>query len=155
MQIYELKLRIDRSSEKEIVQRLNLAFIKEYKDTDTYLKDENGVILKIKDLGKQSIFYEIHLTQEHIFDIQGTDVTESERAEIIKEHPITKQLHRTKRMYGWNKFSVKCSFDYIDEFPSTLFLEVHSDSRESVLKAKENLSGLGFIDIIKVGYNQL
>ena len=153
VQIYELKLEINRDAEMGIVERLGLDFIKEYKDVDIYL-DGGDKIFKIKDLRDKSIFYIIKLKGD-IFEIRGENVLAERRTSILEESAVRKELHRTKRMYRWDKFFVKCSFDYIEEFPDRLFLEVHSEEMSNVERAKGHLFDLGFKNVIRVGYNEL
>lgn len=145
-QIFEIKFEVD--SEERYVKELGLEFVKEYIAIDYYLIDGEKT-LKLKLLSDKLFFYEISYDGD-CFDIKGKEVTEKEGEKLFEKKKS--EINRRKRVYFWKKFEVKVDFDYMKEFPSRLFLEVHSDNKKNVLKAKKFLKNL---KEIKIGYDKL
>jgi len=152
-QIFEAKFEIDKDAEKEIVEKLDLEFDNEHEATDHYLNEE-GLKIKFVSDGR-IILYEVKF-DGNCFDIKGKDIGEEEKDELLKNNPIKIEINRKKRQYRFKEFNVKIDFDYMKQFPNRLFLEIHSDNKEDVLKAKKYVEEkLGLDKFIMVAYDAL
>ena len=150
--LYEAKFKVPKDSEARIVKDLELHFLIEYSDKDTYLGNLGPKSLKLKYVDDRIIVYKMDIA-DGIFEIDTNDIDPSERDDLLSKHPIGSVLDRTKRVYFWNKFGLNCDFDYIKNFPNTLFLEVHSIDRKLVARGKDHLHRVGFKDLVEVPYN--
>lgn len=152
--IFETKFEVGFKDENILARKLGLEFQKEYTDVDFYLRSHAGKTLKIKHVGKGAILYEV-VFEGGVFRIAGRDITEKEKEEVLRKHPINLEINRRKRAYLLEKIQVKMDFDYMQQFPGRLFLEAYSGDKRLTLKAKEYLQGMGLGETIKVPYDEL
>lgn len=152
--LYEAKFEIPKDSEAEIAAKFGFEFDKEYSDSDLYLKTDQQGAFKIKHLGGKYIQSTVALEGE-IFNITLKDIDPQTAGKLFQEHPMEAEIHRRKRKYTWPRYRVSCSFDYMQELPDLLFLEIHANEKESVAAAQNFLKEQGFTKIILTPYNQL
>lgn len=154
MKIYEAKFEIKPKGEEKFIKKLRLEFERQYTDIDTYLNLKGKETFKIKALKDSYIYYKI-LFANDIFEIAGKNITERTKQKILSKNPVVTKLNRTKRVYIWDRFKVKCAFDYIVQLKPRVFMEVYGQKLESVKKAQVYLKDLGLNDIVRVTYNKL
>lgn len=136
-QIFEVKFEVTYKQEREIVKKLGLKFLDEYEDTDYYLKSVKNMALKIKFVkGKRIILSEV-IFDGDCFYITCKGISEEEKDKLLETNPIETEISRRKRVYLLAGLNVRTEFDYMKQFPNRLFLEIYSDNKENVMKAKE------------------
>ena len=154
--IFEAKCEIPIKKEQEIEKLLGLEFVKEYLDTDFYLKsvDERNLKMKFTSDGRMMVYQVVF--EGGCFSIAGKQISEREKKSLVIKQPIETEINRRKRAYVLRKFNVKVDFDDMKQFPGRLFLEIHSSKKSDVLKAKVWVGEmLGGKDFIQVPYDQL
>ncbi len=152
--IFEAKYEIDSNSEQTWVKKLGLEFERAYEDADYYLQSPEDKQLKLKSVGNKTILYEV-VFEDGIFRITGRQINPEEKEKILCEHPKDVEINRSKKVYVLKSLMVKVDFDYMRQFPNKLFLEIHSNNKWAVLRAKKYVVELGLKDVIKVPYNKL
>lgn len=154
--LFEVKFEIRPKSEEEVVKKLGINFSREYSDVDYYLVSPKDKTLKMKIVDGKIILYNIFFDCD-CFDISGKNLTMREKDKLLQTTPLNARIDRKKRVYFLEQYNVKIDFDYMKQFPSKTFLEIHSNNREDVLKSVEYVKEKLFLKqlAIKVSYDKL
>jgi len=153
--LFEVKFEIDLNSEEQTAEKLGLEFLKEYSDTDNYLKSPKDKVLKLKLVDNTIILYEVFFDGE-CFNISGRNISKEEKDLLLQDNPLETRINRKKRVYLFKEFDVKIDFDRMEQLPNRLFLEIHSVVKGDVLRAMRYVEEqLSLKSTIKVSYDEL
>jgi hypothetical protein len=153
-QLFEFKLEINPADQKKLVALLRLQHIKDYSDTDYFIKSKDPKLKeKIKELQEGTKHYKLFFDGA-VFDIKGEEIT-LEKAQTLKEQGIVSEIHRTKSVYHWSEQGIDCAFDSIAQLEDRLFFEVYGRDRDTIIQAKNKLQQMGYKNVIEVGYDEL
>ena len=158
MALFEFKVKISSHSKEELIDALGLEFIREYSDSDHYVKStRSGPREKIKEVEGSTIYYQITINERTgLFQIVDTDITQDpNKISDLKRRATSRTIKRIKEIYSWHGMNVRVAFDYIYGFKDTLFMEVYADDQTLVLAAKNYLSQLGYKDFVLQTYDEM
>jgi len=158
MALFEFKVKIAAQNKEELINALGLEFIREYSDSDYYVKPtRTGPKEKIKEVEGSTIYYQITINERTgLFEIVDTDIThDPDKISELKRRATNKTIKRTKEVYDWHGMNVRVAFDYIYGFKNTLFMEVYANDQTLVLAAKNYLSQLGYRDFVLQTYDEM
>ena len=155
MPLYEIKLRLTPEESKELIHKLGLVFQKESCDTDYYFTpapDKPKMKLKLYN-GKTRLD---EVTRDNaLFIMKGREILEPEEQQALQKVAPVIQLERRKEIYKWPAQKIEIAFDFIEGLASTVFFEVYSHKRQSVLEAKKALEALGLKNFLTKTYDEV
>ncbi len=158
MALFEFKVKILAHNKEELIDALGLEFVREYSDTDHYVKStRTGPKEKIKEVEGSTIYYQITINERTgLFQIVDTDIShDPDKISDLKRRATNKTIKRTKEIYVWRGMNVRVAFDYIYGFKNTLFMEVYAEDQTLVFAAKNYLSQLGYRDFVLQTYDEM